>query len=430
MSNSTMNTSKEALLSSFRKHLNGKALIPSVREQAQAALDKLDIPTRRWEDWKYTSLKGLQEKAFVPAPQAQIEDIKPYLIPGLESDVLVFVNGVLDTKQSSLELNKGTVHIVPFHQIQGEHKDVFGKYFGKLISSDQDIFSAINTAYADQGVMIHVPKGKVASHPIQIVHIGTPAGSNIALQHRNLFIVEDNASAKVVESFYTIGEGASLRNNLNELTVGANAQLEYVKLQLEGLEASQIDRTEVHQGRDSKASVFTITMGGELVRNNLIFRLNDQNTESHLMGTYLLDGQQHVDNFTQVNHQEPNCFSNELYKGILDEQSTGAFTGRINVFRDAQKTNAYQSNRNILLSNNANIYTKPQLEIYADDVKCSHGATTGQLDKEAMFYLRARGLSKDKATKLMIHAFTLEVIENISLEPVQEYLEGLVSNRY
>ncbi|MCI4670732.1 MAG: Fe-S cluster assembly protein SufD [Bacteroidia bacterium] len=430
MSNSTLNTSKEELLKSFRKNLNGKALVPSVREQAQAALEKLEIPNRRMEDWKYTSLESLQKKNFVTPSPSEISDVDPFKIEGLVSDVLVFVNGVYKEELSSLGLNEGNLHLVPFHHVKGESLEVLNKYFGKLVASENNLFSAINTAYADQGLLIYVPKGKIAEHPVQIVHISTPEGNDIALQHRNLLVVEDNASAKVVESFYTIGEGSTLRNNLHEVTVGANAQLEYIKLQLEGSEASQIDHTEVHQGRDSKASVFTITMGGDLVRNNLIFRLNDQNTETHLMGTYLLNGRQHVDNFTQVNHQEPNCFSNELYKGILDEKSTGAFTGRINVFRDAQKTNAYQSNRNILLTKTANIFTKPQLEIYADDVKCSHGATTGQLDKEAMFYLKARGLSEDKARKLMIHAFTLEVIENISLEPVQEYLEQLVSDRY
>lgn len=417
-------------MTSFRKHLNGKALVPPVREQAQSALEKLEIPTKRWEDWKYTSLNVIEEKNYIGAPEAEVQDIAPYLIPDFEADLLVFVNGVFKSELSNIEHNKAALNVLPFHEIKGAHAEVFERHFGKLIDAGEDIFAALNTAFADQGVMIHIPKGKIASHPIQILHLSTPAGNNIALQHRNLFVVEENSVARVVESFYTIGEGASLRNNINEVSVGANAQLEYIKLQLESTEASQVDRTEIHQARDSKVSVFTITMGGELVRNNLIFRLNDQNTESHLMGTYLLNGRQHVDNFTQVNHQEPNCFSNELYKGILDEKSTGAFTGRINVFRDAQKTNAYQSNRNILLSKTANIYTKPQLEIYADDVKCSHGATTGQLDKEAMFYLRARGLSEMEAKKLMIHAFTLEVIENISLEPVRDYLEELVSNRY
>ncbi|MEO0897290.1 MAG: Fe-S cluster assembly protein SufD [Bacteroidota bacterium] len=430
MSQTTTHQSKEAFLAPFQKHLNGKAIVPHIRTAAQEALAGLEFPTKRTEDWKYTNLKTLQQKSFKQASEGNISDVQPWLIPGLEADLIVFVNGQYQESLSSITYNQGIVRIVPFHQLEAADMPVFEQHFGQIVDGEKDIFSALNTAFADQGVMIHIGKGNIAPKPVMLLHINQGEGHTVGLQHRNLFVAEASSQVKIVEAFFSTGEGDSLRNNLTEISVAENANLEYIKLQLESETASQIDTTEVHQGRDSKASVFTITLSGDLIRNNLIFKLNDENTESHLMGTYLLSGRQHVDNFTQVHHKMPNCYSNELYKGILDEKSSAAFTGRINVYEDAQKTNAYQSNRNIILSETANIYTKPQLEIYADDVKCSHGATTGRIDEDAMFYLRARGINETEAKKLMIQAFTLEVTENISIEAVSEYVEGLVANRY
>ncbi|MEL6843775.1 MAG: Fe-S cluster assembly protein SufD, partial [Bacteroidota bacterium] len=345
-------------------------------------------------------------------------------------DLLVFVNGQYQSDLSSISLNADVLYVSDLQNLSGAGIEAFEANFGSVSNGQEGIFAALNTAYAQEGVLVHVPKGKVAKAPIHILHLSEANGEALGMQHRNLVVVGESAEAKIVETTHTLGQGPTFRNAFTEIIVGDNAGLEYVKIQRESDEAFQVDRTEVSQGRDSRFSIFTFTFSGELMRNNLRIRLLGEHLESHLMGLYLLDGQQHVDNHTTVDHAKPNGFSNELYKGIMDEQSTGVFRGRIHVYEDAQKTNAYQTNRNIILSETANVNTKPQLEIYADDVKCSHGATTGRLDESAMFYMKARGIKEIEARKMLVKAYSMEVVENVSIEPVQELLSQLIDTRY
>lgn len=424
-------TIKDQFIAHFRPmSSNGRNWGQTVRNQAEEALQTLNIPTTKWEAWKYTSVKPLVSEAYSQVADFRPESIEDFLIPNMEADILVFANGVFVPELSRVTHNRDTLTVQHLKGMDAEATVIFEQYFGQLVPSDTDIFAAINTAFAQEGVLVHVPAGKVAPTPIHIIHLADAQAENIAIQTRNLFVVEKGAEAKIVESFHTLSAGKTLRNAVTEIFVGANAGLEYIKLQTEGDSSSQIDRTEAKQGNDSRFAIHTITLSGDTVRNNLHIHLDGQHVESNLMGAYLLSGTQHVDNHTEVDHKLPNGYSNELYKGITTDQATAAFNGKIHVFKDAQKTNAFQSNRNILLSNEANVYTKPQLEIYADDVKCSHGATTGRLDEEALFYLKARGIKEADARILLIYAFATEVTDHISIEAVREYISGRIEQRY
>ena len=434
MTNHTLTTNqsqREKFISQYKPLAqNGKAIASSTRNKAIEALETLEIPTKKWEAWKYTNLKEITTQDYALSADASITDISQYLIPELEADVLVFVNGTYNEALSSLKLNEGVLTVSRITNLSSEETALFEENLSSLIDADADIFTALNTAFVHEGVFIRVGRGKNAEAPIHIIHLSTPGENALATQFRNLFLVEDGGNAKVIESQFTVGEGTTFSNSVTEIKIGNNAGFEYIKLQLESDQASQVNTTMVNQGNDSRSKIFTITMSGDTVRNNLKMMLDGQNIEAELMGINLLSGYQHVDNHTEVHHLKPHCYSNELYKGIMSEKSTGVFNGKIHVYEDAQKTNAFQSNRNILLSDTANIFTKPQLEIYADDVKCSHGATTGRLDEDAMFYLRARGIKEYDARIMLIYAFAMEVADNISIEAVQNYISSLIQNRF
>lgn len=400
----------------------------AVRERAAEELKGMSLPTTRWEAWKYTSVRPLLAHSFQQAKGTTVNDITPYLIPELDANIMVFVNGKYDGSLSQIEPQSGLT-IRSLDAVTDSDLAAHEKYFGQVANSTEDIFATLNTAFAADGVWVHVSKNKTIDKALHIIHL-TDVKEAVAVQSRNLFVVENFAEVKVVESFHSLSDQATFRNGVTEWVVGENASCEYAKLQLENQEALGVDRTEIHQAKDSQVQMFTITLGGAWTRNNLHFHLKGQNTTSILNGLSMLDGEQHVDNHTLVDHFEPNCYSDELYKGILDGNASSAFRGKIHVHPDAQKTNAYQSNRNILLSNTASINTKPQLEIYADDVKCSHGATTGQIDEDALFYLQARGIPLQQAKKLMVYAFAGETIEKMKLEPVADYISKLIEDRF
>ncbi|MEM6800185.1 MAG: Fe-S cluster assembly protein SufD [Bacteroidota bacterium] len=420
---------KEAFIAQFERKHEG-VLVNEQSQLAAQALKSLEIPTRKWEEWKYTNLQPLLKQSFAPAPESGLTDIDQYLVPNLESDVLVFVNGRYKEDLSSIKHNLDSLIISDLKGIAGKGKEAFETYFGKAVKSDLDIFAALNAAYFEDGVFVGVPTGKKTLKPIQILHLADNKEASSAMQHRNMFVVGTNGEAQIVELFHSLGDAPTLRNEVTEIFVDANAGLEYVKIQLESDQASSVDRTLVHQAQDSRFSIHTITLSGKIVRNNLDIKMDGLNISSELKGIYMLSGTQHVDNHTQVDHMKAHGYSNELYKGILKDQSTAVFNGRIHVYQDAQKTNAFQSNNNVLLDDTANIYTKPQLEIYADDVKCSHGATLGSLNEEALFYLQARGIKKDEAKKMLINSFVMEVTQDISIEAVKDFIEEKIENRF
>ena len=432
MSSSENNHIKENFVQGLiPRSKNGVNSLLPLSKVATSALNQLDFPGKKWEEWRYTSVKPLVSKNYLPGEAFELATIEPYLIPDLEADICVFLNGVYSPTLSRIHHNKELLRIVPINELSGEVLESFKAHAGSLIQVETNIFTAINSLYIHNGMCIISTKNTRGKAPIHLLHLSTsPTGTETSIQHRNLFVADKGSQFQVIESFHSLGDQSTLRNSVSEIFVGENAHLTYLKFQSENSQASQIDHTSARLSRDSYFSIHTLSFGGKVIRNNLKIILDGPNGEAHLMGLSLLDGSQHVDNHTQVDHAKPHCFSNEMYKGIMTDQSTGVFNGRIHVFPDAQKTNAFQSNRNILLSDTAHMYTKPQLEIYADDVKCSHGATTGKLDPDAMFYLRARGLNEVQARKLLIQAFATEVTDSFENEAMQAYLTQLIENRF
>ena len=313
--------------------------------------------------------------------------------------------------------------------VKGEYKNVVNEHLGKSSLFIKDGIHALNTSFIYGGVFIHVNKNQVLEHPVYLYHFSDTRNSHTLAQPRSLVYVDQSAKLQLIESFATIGSMDSFTNGVMEIVVNTNAIVEYYKIQNDVVNASQVTTTHVRQIGKSYAHAVTISLNGGLIRNNMNIVMEAEGNEAHLYGLYLLKGNTHVDNHTLVDNTKPNCFSNEFYKGILDDSSSGVFSGKIFVRPDAQKTNAYQSNKNILLSDNATINTKPQLEIFADDVKCSHGCTVGQLDEEALFYLRTRGISKEHAQSMLLSAFAEDVVMQIKLEPLRNYVDKLIIDR-
>ncbi|MEM8900664.1 MAG: Fe-S cluster assembly protein SufD [Bacteroidota bacterium] len=423
---------KDTFVSNFRPvKLNGNGHYTPLQQKGEKALAESALPTRKWEEWKYTSLQSLYEGTFLPSSTSGEIDITPHLIPGLEADILVFYNGAYQAALSSLS-TENKITISPIGELDKDSRSFYEEHSGQFLSVEKNIFSALNASYAKEGVLVHVSTSGLKEKPLFVLHLfsGSSEEAYSLSQHRNLIWVERNAEVHLVEKYVNLGQGKTFHNQTTEIFVGDDARCTLTRFQEGAYQGSSVEQTQVHIGKNANFTISTLSFGGDLIRNNLEIFLDGEHSEAHLFGTYMLDSLQHIDNHTQVHHKVPNCFSNELYKGIIHDKATAVFNGRINVYQDAQKTNAFQSNRNILLSPTANIFTKPQLEIYADDVKCSHGATTGQLDTDAMFYLKARGIKEKEAKMLLIQAFIGEVIENLSNEAVQTYANALIANRF
>lgn len=297
------------------------------------------------------------------------------------------------------------------------------------MNNEQEIFSANNTAFANDGVFIHIPKGKIEDENIQVYIISDSTSGETFGLTRNLIIAEDGSIGKIVTVPVTVGENSSFQNIVTEIHVGNNTNFEFNILQNDSVKASQVNTTQVCQQASSVFTANTISLKGQIIRNNMNLILDGEHIEGNMNALYLLDGKTHVDNHTIADHKFPNCNSNELYKGIVDDYSRGVFNGKIFVREDAQNTNAFQANNNVILSDSAVVNTKPQLEIWADDVSCSHGATIGQLDQEALFFLRSRGIGAQKAKALLTQAFANEVTEKISIEALREHLLQLIDYR-
>ena len=303
-------------------------------------------------------------------------------------------------------------------------------YLGKLISAQTDPFAMLNTALLDQGTVITINKGAQLERPLILYHLSDSSKGIVYSQSRNLILAKQDSAATVVEIYKNLpSENDSFHNTASEIYLEQNSRLNLYKIQTECSRAIQVDNTHIDQEKNSHIFCNTVTTSGNLVRNNLNINVNGEHCESRMNGLYLVNGRSHVDNHTLVDHRVANSYSNELYKGIVDDAATGVFNGKIYVQPNAQKTNAFQSNKNILLSDTASMNTKPQLEIWADDVKCTHGATTGQLDEDQVFYLRARGLDEKQAKGLLLYAFATEFLDTVSLPVLREYLEKVIANR-
>jgi Fe-S cluster assembly protein SufD len=405
----------------------------SIRQKAFDSFTRFGIPMRH-EEWKYTRISSLFNKEYkFPVNQVATsiswQDLDAVRLPGHEqANELVFVNGIFSFPLSTIRSNQ--MIVMPLEEAAtSEYKDIISNHLGHSGKYLKDGINALNTAFVKSGVFIHVKKGKIVEHPVYIYNITDARSGNILAQPRSLVYVAENAQVQLVETYSTLGLDESFTNQVMEIIVEKDARMEYYKIQNDASHTNQVSTTHIRQIGKSYTHTVTISLNGGIIRNNLNLVLDAEHCEGHLYGLYLQKGQSHIDNHTVVDNVKPNCFSNELYKGIIDDRATGVFNGKIFVQPQAQKTNAYQSNKNILLSDDASVNTKPQLEIFADDVKCSHGCTVGQLNEEGLFYLQSRGISEKIAKSLLLHAFAFDVLEHIRPEPIREYVDKLISER-
>jgi Fe-S cluster assembly protein SufD len=437
MNSITENTSlKEQMLAEFQAWESGQSdgtqnWLQRIRKEAIRQFDRLGFPSTRHEEWKYSNVGPLTRLTydFQRDTGTTALDLESLLIPELDANVVVFVNGVYQPSLSRLVSASEELHIENLQEAYQRVPALFEAHFTQSAGFEKDAFTALNTAFAGQGAFIRVPVGKVIEKPVVLYFISDARVSNVASQPRNLFIAEKNSQVKIVEVYQTIGDQASFSNQVTEISVDTGAYVEYYKVQNESNGAFHIGTTQVNQQSNSHFYAATFTINGGFTRNNLNIVLDGEHCEANLFGLYIPDAKQHVDNHTIVDHAKPRSYSNELYKGILKERGTGVFNGKIFVRPDAQKTNAFQSNRNMILSNDASMNTKPQLEIFADDVKCSHGTTTGQMDEDALFYLRARGIGEDQAKALLMVAFAGDVLTQVKIPALFQYLQNRVAEK-
>lgn len=400
--------------------VNASPLDQKVNE-AVASLENLNFPTSKVEAWKYTRLGKITNQTYQTC--TALVDTNITKIAQLDAYYLVFVNGIFDSKQSD-SISEAGVTIEIFSE---DTCTMAGTKFG-AIANNEEIFTAINGAFLSNGVALHVAKNTIVSKPIVIVNKSTDG--NYLTNFRNIFHVETSAQAHVIQLFESDATSTGLTNVVSEIWAEHNANFNYDKWQNEAGTHNHVARDIIEQAKDAVITTNTITTGGLLTRNDLLIQVNGENCETHLNGLYVGKNKQHIDNHTTVDHKVPHCESHELYKGIVDDQSTAVFNGKVFVRPDAQKTNAFQQNANIVMTDEATVNSKPELEIYADDVKCSHGSVTGQFDEDAVFYLRARGIGEESARNLLVHAFASDVLNKLSIIPLKETIETFLTNNY
>ncbi|HEU5145957.1 MAG TPA: Fe-S cluster assembly protein SufD [Chryseosolibacter sp.] len=403
-----------------------------VRNKALEVFRQLGLPANKHEEYKYTPITRELQNNFSfdkPAADPLIKDVKEYLIPEMDANSIVFINGIFAPAHSNIQSSASQVKIADLEEALAANDAVANMQFNQHINSKSDAMAAWNTADWTAGLFISVPDNTIVAKPIVIYYINDTTPGEVIATNRNLVVIGKNSEVTIVEKFNSSGAGNHFTNHVNEIVVNENAKLEYYSIQNDRGNRFQYSQTEIYQKNTSRVNTYTFNLQGKLLRTNLHLIIDGEGIESHMYGLYLLKGNTLADNHTVVDHKKPNSFTNELYKGIMDENSKGVFNGKIYVRPQAQKTNAFQANRNILLSEKASVNTKPQLEIWADDVKCSHGCTTGQLDEEAMFYLRARGIDKNAARAMMLYAFAGEITDKIPDAGIRKYIDLAISER-
>jgi Fe-S cluster assembly protein SufD len=402
--------------------------LAELRSRAMENFSRLGLPTVKHEEWRYTRIGSIFQKDLElgVAAELSVADLEGIRLPGKENAIeIYFVNGVFKIATATEDIS-----ILPLEEAAaGEFAGLVKEHLGTSSKYHPDGINALNTAFVNGGVFIHVKKGKQVEKSVYIYYVNDNRTVSTLALPRTLVYVSAAANVQIAEHHISLGKQDSLTNQVTEIIVEQDALVNFYKIQNEGDTASHACTTHFRQIGKSLTNATTISLSGNIVRNNLNMVMEADHGESHMYGLYLLNGKTHVDNHTIVDNVMPNCFSNELYKGIMDDESTGVFNGKIFVRQDAQKTNAYQSNKNVLLTNSASVNTKPQLEIFADDVKCSHGCTIGKLDEEALFYLRARGIGEKNAKSLLLHAFAVDILDNIKIEPLRDYVDELISER-
>jgi Fe-S cluster assembly protein SufD len=429
---------KDLYLTSFEQFEKDQATkspawVHTVRKSAMEQFTRLGFPTTRDEEWRFTSVAALGKIPFqsvgaqaVVLPPGTLD---PFKIRNWTGHLMVFLNGRFSRELSSFRKLPNGLQLISLATALQSDPGTLVSYLARYASHDEHAFAALNTAFIEDGAFIFIPKDVVVGLPIHLLFISTSGGKPTVSHPRNLIVAEANSQVSIVESYFGLNDGTYFTNAVTEIVVNDNAIVDHYKLQRESMHAFHFSTLQVQQSRSSSFSTHSIALGGALVRNDVNTVLNGEGAEATLDGLYVVSGQQHVDNHTRIEHAKPHCSSRELYKGILDQKARAVFNGRIIVRPDAQKTDSKQTNKNLLLSEEALANTNPQLEIYADDVKCTHGATIGQLSADALFYMRARGIGLETARNLLTYAFANEITNRIKIEPLRAELEMLLFSR-
>ena len=429
-----MSNLKEKILSSFLAFENEKDIdsyVHSIRSKAIKKFESEGFPTKKLEGWKYTSLKRTLKYDYKLFPSQKdiidFKDIQDYLINDIESYKIVFVNGKYYSNLSETTHEGMDICILSSALTQSKYDLIIENYFDKI--SKKDGITSLNTAFSHEGAYIHIPKNIQVDKPIQILHFSTGENESLMFQPRNLIVVDENSQVEIIERYQSITNNNVLVNSVSEIYVNKKSNVKHYKIQNDKKSSSLIDNTFVSQEHSSSYNLHTFSFGGDLTRNNLNIFQNDQRIESTINGITIIDDEQHVDHNTLIHHKEPNCTSHQDYKGIYGGKSVGVFNGRVLVEKEAQKTNAFQANNNVLISDKASINTKPQLEIFADDVRCSHGCTIGQLDNNALFYLRSRGIPEKEATALMMFGFANKVLTSVQNQEIKSMINKIIASK-
>ncbi|QMU55685.1 MAG: Fe-S cluster assembly protein SufD [Candidatus Mycalebacterium zealandia] len=401
----------------------GIAVLDSVKADAAKAVAGIEFPTVRHEDWRFTNLAPVAAMSYSAANgKAKVtgKNIAAQAVEGLGAPALVFINGVYAPALSKPPKTKKTT-VLPLSKAAKSHAEMVSANLGEMSDIKNEFFTALNTALFEDGAFIHIPEGAEIKKPVYIIYAST--GGERVSSPRNLIVAEKNCGVKIVEHYISTAEENCLSNPLTEISVGEGARVEHYRLEFESRNGVNISTLNLVQEKDANTLSHSVLTGGAIVRNNIHPKLAGTGGDCLINGLFMPTGRQHMDNFMKVEHAAPHCDSRQIYNGVLNEKGRGVFHGRIIVHEGAIKTDAKQTNRNLLLSDTAQIDTKPQLEIYNDDVKCTHGATIGQMDEEAVFYLRSRGIPEAEARAVILRGFTRESISLMTVEPVREFLE-------
>lgn len=406
--------------------------IYKLRKKALDVFSEKGFPTQKLEQWKNTDLTNSTnqeyEILFNAPPYNPVESYFKCNVLNFDTYMFTLLNGWYVHKNAPLTLFPDGTIVGSLAHARVKYKDIVDKYLGKIAVDENNPMISLNNAFIQDGVFIYVPEKVVVNKPMQIVNI-VKTNKDLFIQNRNLIIVEKNAELKLVHCDDSLEFGKSFINNVTEIVAKENSFVEYYKLENKDEESTLINNVYIHQKDNSNISTNTITLNSGITRNTVIVDMDGEYCEANVNGLYLVDGKQKVDNYVKVEHKKPNSLSRQLFKGIMDDHASGSFNGYVVVHKDAQKTQAYQTNRNIALTDDAFVSSKPFLEIYADDVKCSHGATIGQLDDDAMFYLRSRGICERNARMLLMYAFAMEVVNNITIESLHQQIDDMVTKR-
>ncbi|VAW23297.1 Iron-sulfur cluster assembly protein SufD [hydrothermal vent metagenome] len=413
--------------------LNSPDIINAHRQKALQDFVSQGIPTRKNESYKYTNLQPpfMPDYTFIHEKRegdVALHEIFKCDVPQLDTYMVLLQNGWFYGQDSQTgELPEGVI-MDSLENVAKKQPELIEKYYAALAKSEDDPLIALNTAFAKDGYLLYIPADVEIAKPIQIINL-LKSGNDAFITQRNLVIAEPGAKVNLIICDHTLNGNKYLSNSVTEIHIGGNAQVDYYVLQNQHNDSASLNTVCIRQGNDSIVRTNTVSLHGGLIRNSLKVVLDGENAEAGIFGMAFMDRRQHIDNFTRIIHAKPHCQSTQVYKNVMDDKSSGAFSGLIHVVRDAQKINASQRNNNLLLTDEATMHTKPQLIIDADDVKCSHGATVGQIDNEALFYLRTRGIGEKEAMLMMMNAFTHEVVQEIKVVPLRERIDELISRR-